>query len=278
MSTPEMLYHYTSLETLALILEHRTIRLMPLSNMDDKQESVASDVEKMGQFYFVSCWTADNTESIPMWNMYAGLCDGVRIGMPVNPFVKYSYSANEIFHFDMSNCVVSGDPESYVWHSILPPKYFKAGAFTTSLFEGTEELIKITYTDKRELLEPQIVTNLGDQIGIATNKLGRFKNKYWEFQKEYRYILEVFPPTLGNQPNPQAIILYFTLFANRLANDQLRSPFNYIDLDLRPDALDKLEVMFSPGMTPGNTILAKTLLGKYGLSDNVRTSALEELV
>ena len=278
MSTPEMLYHYTSLETLALILEHRTIRLMPLSNMDDKQESVASDVEKMGQFYFASCWTADDTESIPMWNMYAGIRCGVRIGMPANPFVEYSYSTEEVFHFDMSNCVVSGDPGSNVWHSILPPQYFKAGAFTTSLFEGTEELIKITYTDKQELLAPQIVTNLGDQFGIATNKLGRFKNKYWEFQKEYRYILEVFPPTLGNQPNPQAIMLYFTMFANRLANDQLKSPFNYIDLDLRPDALEKLEVMLSPGMTPGNTVLAQSLLKRYGLTDRVRTSALNGLV
>lgn len=273
-----MLYHYTNLETLALILEHRTIRLMPLSNMDDKQESVALDVEKMGQFYFASCWTADDTESIPMWNMYAGISCGVRIEMPANPFVEYSYSTEEVFHFDMSNCVVSGDPGSNVWHSILPPQYFKAGAFTTSLFEGTEELIKITYTDKRELLEPQIVTNLGDQFGIATNKLGRFKNKYWEFQKEYRYILEVFPPTLGNQPNPQAIMLYFTMFANRLAIDQLKSPFNYIDLDLRPDALEKLEVMLSPGMTPGNTILAQSLLSRYGLTDRVRTSTLNGLV
>lgn len=35
MEPPAKLYHYTNLESLALILKHKTIRLNPLSKMDD---------------------------------------------------------------------------------------------------------------------------------------------------------------------------------------------------------------------------------------------------
>ena len=35
----EYLYHYTSIEILALILKNRTIRLNPLDKMDDLQEN-----------------------------------------------------------------------------------------------------------------------------------------------------------------------------------------------------------------------------------------------
>ena len=44
----DYLYHYTSLEKLALILKNRTIRLSPLDKMDDRQEQKTSDVENVG--------------------------------------------------------------------------------------------------------------------------------------------------------------------------------------------------------------------------------------
>ena len=50
----EYLYHYTSLESLALILKNRTIRLNPLDKMDDIQEQKTADIENIGKFVFVS--------------------------------------------------------------------------------------------------------------------------------------------------------------------------------------------------------------------------------
>lgn len=48
----DYLYHYTSLEKLALILKNRTIRLSPLDKMDDRQEQKTSDVEnRIGDLY-----------------------------------------------------------------------------------------------------------------------------------------------------------------------------------------------------------------------------------
>ena len=41
----DFLYHYTSIETLALILSNRTFRLNSLDQMDDLQEKETSDIK-----------------------------------------------------------------------------------------------------------------------------------------------------------------------------------------------------------------------------------------
>lgn len=87
MSNIEYLYRYTSLESLALILKSRQIRLNPLDKMDDLQEQKTADVENLGKFVFISSWTEESDESIPMWRMYTDPRAGVRIKMRKNPFV-----------------------------------------------------------------------------------------------------------------------------------------------------------------------------------------------
>lgn len=82
----DFLYHYTTIEKLALILKNKTIRLMPLDKMDDVQEAKTKDFKNLGRYVFVSSWTEDETESIPMWNLYSDLSCGVRIGLKKNPF------------------------------------------------------------------------------------------------------------------------------------------------------------------------------------------------
>lgn len=85
-NSPEYLYHYTNIETLALILANHTFRLTSLDQMDDLQEKEAFDLKNAGQFCYVSSWTDDETENIPMWKMYSSLNAGVRIKLKANPF------------------------------------------------------------------------------------------------------------------------------------------------------------------------------------------------
>ena len=81
---PQYLYHYTSVEKLALILQNRTIRFNSLDRMDDLQEKETKDIKNIGQFIYVSAWTSEEKESIPMWNMYSSLDAGVRIRLKTN--------------------------------------------------------------------------------------------------------------------------------------------------------------------------------------------------
>ena len=54
---PEWLYHYTSLESLALILQNRTIKFNSLQNVDDLEEAVTEDMGEFGKYIYASCWT-----------------------------------------------------------------------------------------------------------------------------------------------------------------------------------------------------------------------------
>lgn len=59
------LYHYTTIDTLALILKNRTIRFNRLDKVDDLEEKVVSCGVNLAQYIFASCWTKDAEESIP---------------------------------------------------------------------------------------------------------------------------------------------------------------------------------------------------------------------
>ena len=57
--------------------------------MDDLQEKEAFDLKNAGQFCYISSWTDDETENIPMWKMYSSLSSGVRIKLKANPFKEF---------------------------------------------------------------------------------------------------------------------------------------------------------------------------------------------
>lgn len=91
----DFLYHYTSIETLALILKNKTICFNNLLNVDDLEEVNTQDMGNFGKYINVSCWTEDREESIPLWNLYTPNMKGVRIGLSKFPFKKYHFLAGE---------------------------------------------------------------------------------------------------------------------------------------------------------------------------------------
>lgn len=83
------IYHYTTIQTLALILKHKTFRFNRLDRVDDMEESAYGSGptrSKLSQYCFVSCWTKSDEENLALWNMYTRY-KGIRIGMDEMPFV-----------------------------------------------------------------------------------------------------------------------------------------------------------------------------------------------
>lgn len=128
MENIEYLYHYTSIETLALILKNRTIRFNSLDKMDDLQEQKTADLQNIGQFCYISSWTDDDTESMPMWNMYASLNLGVRIKLRKNPFKVYDNTAEALSK--VVNATVIDNSNGRTLQSIIPlTEMFSKGFF-----------------------------------------------------------------------------------------------------------------------------------------------------
>ena len=265
----EFLYHYTSIDILALILKNHTIRLNPLNKLDDLQEQKTADIENLGKFVFVSSWTSDEEESIPMWKMYTNPLSGVRIKLHKNPFVTKGTFLKDI----IAKTGMTADPNQpeMVKTFLDLSELMSKGYYSPQAWDG-EILKEIQYTDNQSLLEPKVSETTDNNIKIAIGKLGIYKSKYWEFQKEWRYIMSFIP--LDFKGGPERISQSINLTAQKLLLGIENPPFTYYDLTIDSESYRKMEITCSPKITDGNRIILKDLVEKYNRTAIIRESEL----
>ncbi len=267
----DYLFHYTSIENLALILKNRTIRLNPLNNMDDLQESRSHDLHNIGRFFFASSWTDDSTENIPMWNMYTKIESGVRIGLPKNPFTRHNTSREHLSEFFKSP--ISGEESVDTFLDLA--KLIKEHAYSVQAWSG-DILSPIIYTNEKELLEPKVVSVSEERISLDISNIGKYKNKYWEFQKEWRYMMMFIPFTITDRIDEMQN--NFDIIVNRMARDIQAAPFDYYDLDIREDAMKSMIITPSPKISAGNEVILDALVKRYNSEAVLKKSELCGLV
>lgn len=73
----EKIFHYTSIDSLAMILNSGNIRFSRLDRFDDLKEAQIHNGIEFGKYFFASCWTQVKEESIPQWSMYGDNMKGV---------------------------------------------------------------------------------------------------------------------------------------------------------------------------------------------------------
>lgn len=279
MENTKYLYHYTSLDTLALILKNKTICFNNLLYVDDIEESLSKDMGDFGKYINVSCWTAEEKESIALWNLYTPNMHGVRIRMPIFPFKKYKYHKGEYF--------LDNDIETFINIGRL---YDDDKGSTTA---DQPKLIKVEYTDDDQKLYPKIkkcnVENAAEKylsansmedldernltITYSFNELGRFKRTDWSFQKEWRYIISFSP--MGLKENYPTTFKKQQEQIRRIENLNQSAPYDKFFLDLDENAIREMKVLFGPKMTESEKILAKALLKENDLSSSWEESKLK---
>ncbi|HLR26829.1 MAG TPA: hypothetical protein VK112_13260 [Fodinibius sp.] len=139
----DFIYHYTDIDTLALILENKKIRFNRLDRVDDVSESQGFKKLKLAQSFFVSCWTFEKEESIPQWHMYTNQMTGVRIKLPKKLFATRKLDipeANKPFieenlHSPIPYNRIFGD-QHFILPSFLSEEHFER------IVEYDEEFIK----------------------------------------------------------------------------------------------------------------------------------------
>lgn len=284
---PKYLYHYTTIQNLALILKNRTLRLMPLNLMDDLQEVKTKDFPNYGQFVYVSSWTDKKEEVIPMWKMYTKPECGVRIGMIKNPFQIVDNTTNEFRNPTEEEYITSKDNNTrgiYPIIRITKEMKKKCNIYNMGLHQHLEQ---INYSDNLEELEPKILpSNLNDNESFMKSffKLGNIKNTYWSFQREWRYVIRTEPypdlPILTNTPEKQSTREECTLALLKFINGNMQQAFPYFDLHLSDYALETMEIILAPDMPESNKILVECLVEKYNhhALNNIRPSLLTNLI
>jgi len=168
------IYHYTTIETLALILKNKTIRFNRLDQVDDAEESMYSSGNtnmKLGKYAFVSCWTRRKEENLSLWNMYTD-SKGVRIGLEEKMFP--TYRVNDKFESFFSSWLEFKDD------CLFPLPSNEAKLNDVIYVPDVEEKVKdfIKYENETITITP----------GIAL-----YKRREWEYQAESRFVLIALP-------------------------------------------------------------------------------------
>lgn len=275
---PERLYHYTTVESLALILKNKTLRLNPLNKMDDLQEAQSKSLQDYGQFVFVSSWTDMKEESIPMWKMYSSMEAGVRISLPPDPFQIFGSNPSVFRNLSESeqrkarNSPLDNLETEYVvvnYWKMLDQKCFPSHITYGHL------LCKVEYTNDSDKLYPDIEHISDDKILIELDKLGKFKNESWKFQQEYRYRVLLGPgydsdEIFSTRPSQADI--------NILKKGQRICPIPYVDLHLDTNKLDDMIITMSPCISAANEIIVESLVHQFCPKAQIEKSALAGLV
>lgn len=232
---PDTLYHYTSIETLALILSNRTLRFSRLDGVNDPEEASACDLPKASTLVFASCWTAQDRESLAMWRMYTPNMQGVRIALPNNPFAgRYNPSV-----FEKGGAMQQFDGEVVITR--------ENGGFgiTSHIVAGPN---KIYYTDDLSYRNGSCMEDDGVQRTVQLYDLGMVKGTYWSFEEEWRYkVLAAFSEAVLYNPDPASHpVLDLTLFP-------VREDAVFVPLDV--GCLDNMQVVLGPCVTAGQEVL-----------------------
>ncbi|WP_068982849.1 DUF2971 domain-containing protein [Lysinibacillus xylanilyticus] len=257
----DYIYHYTSLESLALILKNRTFRLSSLANMDDLEEGETSDIGKFGRYTYVSSWTAESEESIPLWNLYTPNMAGVRIRMKRNIFdteIKEKDENIQKEDIEYSKGLLELQNQNNV---IFMP--YKA------------ELIEVTYTNDRSLLYPQATNSVenGDNLSFSVNRsgIGKFKRKVWEFQKELRYRIHSLPFSMRELESFQLENKIKDLVHEWI---YVRKNLAYVDLHIAREAFEDMEILCGPKTSYAQITIIEDLVEKYNPEATIQKSSL----
>ena len=268
-----IIYHYTTIESLALILKNKTLLFNRLDCVDDLEEgSVCSSGIYVGRYVFVSCWTESDEESIPLWKMYGGDKFGVRIGLEKDMFKKYLVKDPNWGGQQWKGSMILS----------LPPEEFEKKDYFVLPIQSIENdyfYRKVQYVDdvKAKTRDSVIITPNEDGTytgNISFGEIGRYKHRRWAFQNETRFALTIFPfnPILCQNQDEVG-----TLALNAcLQNKGLTFTKYFMNLDER--VLDKMEITLSPNATEGQRTLVDALVKLYAPNAIVKSSSLGHLV
>lgn len=251
---PNFLYHYTSIETLACILEYKKLRFTRLDKVNDKNEAKSIDLKNANTLVFVSCWNNNETESIPMWSMYASGMAGIRIKVPTNLFK----GRREPMVFERGGARIITDSD-----------FYKIERASDVLDINSKTIVgpnKIHYSNDPKYLETKCIQKDGDTLNVDLSDLGMFKDLSWEYEDEWRF--RILGMLDANYPHSD-----FT-YNNILDLGKYKIIPTYIDLEIDSDVFNELEITTGPKITDPQKIILKALLDKYAPNAKIINSKL----
>ena len=218
----EKIYHYTSFETFQKIVENGVIRFNSLLNVDDAEEGCLLDAQSQAAYTFVSCWTKQVKESIPLWKMYVKSPFAIRIAVSPDFLKPVFFKKNFISNHTNRNAYV---------------------LLVHRGKNGCEFFSNVVYEDKPQVKMYKNLRGLIDQKYIEN--YGLTKSSHWSFQEEVRFIVQAVPIS---QLNPRPDSSLYNICQEAIINN-VQTDIRFIDINYDRSHLLAADVMLGPSTT-----------------------------
>jgi hypothetical protein len=281
MSQIQYLHHYTTIDTLALILKNRTIRFNRLDYVDDVGESHKYGEYNLSRYLFVSCWTNTDEENIPLWHMYSKGMTGIRLSLPIDPFDYQPLKPHPVLGGQVTGQLLSFLPIE----EIFTNEYI---INATCMFNKKTLIRQVEYVDENKLAEirKQAVQITVDANGNAwtqiagPTELAGYKSKKWEFQAEVRYVIMAMPsPPISPGEDPASNLANnFSPFLIKSIQDGTGPNKDFFDISISPSAIDNIKITLAPLSTEADQIIIDALLQKYAKNGTSSKSSLTHVI
>ncbi|MDE5585617.1 MAG: hypothetical protein K2I92_04640 [Muribaculaceae bacterium] len=218
-------------------------------------------------YTYVSCWTENSEESIPLWHMYSKGGVGVRIAIDKDCIVW----DEQIFKGQM---LIPGQevyPPERKGHGMISISYHPFAIYDP--LSTKECYYEINYVDNSDYDLPvsiganRVVVEKTLTEGDFKDYVGLYKDNKWEFQKETRFRIFMIPK------NPDDDEKLVDVFFNTV-RDRIYNPFPYIDFPLKEESLKGLEVMVGPNATESHFLILEALRDRFLPSLSIEASEL----
>lgn len=274
------IYHYTTIDTLSLILKNKTIRFNRLDNgLDDLQEgAISSNGVKLGNYGFVSCWTENREESIPLWKMYTDNGIGVRIALEKDMFKDYHYPDIVDFYGIRFNTKESGWKVTKTpVEDMFNPDYMVFTLLSSDIDKGqfyrTVEYVDDVNEKIKDSVTIEKVTNELNRINVKYANIGKYKHKRWAFEEETRFFLFIIPG-MKFEMN-EHLNTNFNQHLYDVWTNNLRNSISHYDMHLKEDVFNDMDITLSPHLTDAKRIIIEALRDKYAPKATISNSNLE---
>jgi len=202
--------------------------------VNDLDEINIKDRPEIKKSVFISCWTAQQKDSIPLWNLYADNLKGVRIKLksPIfanasGPYISEKHGCYLINLLNLSNFIKRKNDYEWVKYLFAP--------------------IKVEYKKDNS------VNVNGENNSIIVKNIGAVKLDHWRFEKEYRFL------ALANHE-------YYA----ETDSFQIKSPPYYsevkaehLDIWIDEEIFNRIIIMPGPKCKEPERIIINSLLEKY---------------
>ena len=148
--------------------------------------------------------------------------------------------------------------------------------YVADQYTNKVELHKVDYINDPQQKAKNLLEYNGKEISIKTTDLGLFQRREWAVQDDYRYKIQVLPlnydyihsyntEQLNNMDRMELTNANFELtpaIVKSFCDDYIINT-DYIDIQLKQDVLDRIEVKMGPLTTEADKIIVDSLLRDY---------------